>query len=292
MYYQWVSIILCFQALLFYLPRYLWTTWEGGRIRLLVKDLGRFRYSKHNPGELFYTFKGGPLISTTWTAATRDKLVAYMVCGKYSHNMYCLRHTMCEVLNCLNAVNPALFSAEVPIDIFTRQVGQIFLMDWLLTGQFSLYGILLTVFEGLPSMNKIFPKLTKCKFMRYGPSGNYEIHDTMCVLPLNILNEKLFLILWFWIFFLSFVSFFALVYRALIYFVPKVRVYLLMAQARHLGIAQARTIVAKLTYSDFFVLYHIGKNINPLMYKELAVGIYNACSGRIPLNNYVTFADV
>lgn len=40
-YYQWVSIVLSFQALLFYLPRYLWKTWEGGRMRLLVKDLGK-----------------------------------------------------------------------------------------------------------------------------------------------------------------------------------------------------------------------------------------------------------
>lgn len=40
-YYQWVSIILCFQALLFYLPRYLWKTWEAGRMRLLVTDLGK-----------------------------------------------------------------------------------------------------------------------------------------------------------------------------------------------------------------------------------------------------------
>lgn len=39
-YYQWVCIVFCFQALLFYTPRYLWKTWEGGRLRLLAKDLG------------------------------------------------------------------------------------------------------------------------------------------------------------------------------------------------------------------------------------------------------------
>lgn len=39
-YYQWVCIVFCFQALLFYIPRYLWKNWEGGRLRLLVKDLG------------------------------------------------------------------------------------------------------------------------------------------------------------------------------------------------------------------------------------------------------------
>lgn len=158
-------------------------------------------------------------------------------------------------------------------------------MDWLLTGQFSLYGLVLTILEGFPSMHKVFPKLTKCKFMRYGPSGNHEIHDTICILPLNILNEKLFLILWFWIFFLSIVSFFALIYRALIYFVPKIRMYLLMAQARHLEINHARVIVNSLSYGDFFVLYHIGKNINPIMYKELVVGIYYVCSGKARINN-------
>lgn len=41
-YYQWVCIVFCFQALLFYIPRYLWKTWEGGRLRLLAKDLGLY----------------------------------------------------------------------------------------------------------------------------------------------------------------------------------------------------------------------------------------------------------
>lgn len=171
-------------------------------------------------------------------------------------------------------------------------MGQIFLMDWLLTGQFSLYGIALTIYEGLPSMHRIFPKLTKCRFMRYGPSGNYETHDTICVLPLNILNEKLFLVLWFWIYFLSVASFFALIYRALVYLFPKIRMYLLMAQARHLGMQQAKTIINKLSYGDFFILYHVGKNMNPLMYRELVLGIYNVCSGKVPLNRYVVCVDV
>lgn len=41
-YYQWVCIVFIFQALLFYIPRYLWKTWEGGRLRILVKDLGMY----------------------------------------------------------------------------------------------------------------------------------------------------------------------------------------------------------------------------------------------------------
>lgn len=165
-------------------------------------------------------------------------------------------------------------------------------MDWLLTGQFSLYGIVLTVLEGFPSMNKVFPKITKCKFMKYGPSGNYEVHDTICVLSLNNLNQKLFLILWFWTFFLTTVSFCALVYRMIIYTFPKVRLYLLMAQARHLKMKQAKIIIDNLSYGDFFVLYHIGKNINPIMFRELVIGIYNVCSRKALLDSYPVRQEV
>ena len=28
-----------FQAILFYIPRYLWKTWEGGRVKMLVQDM-------------------------------------------------------------------------------------------------------------------------------------------------------------------------------------------------------------------------------------------------------------
>lgn len=40
-YYQWVCIAFCIQAIFFYLPRYLWKTWEGGRLAFLVKDISK-----------------------------------------------------------------------------------------------------------------------------------------------------------------------------------------------------------------------------------------------------------
>lgn len=40
-YYQWVCLIFALQAAFFYLPRYLWSTWEGGRLGQLIDDLSK-----------------------------------------------------------------------------------------------------------------------------------------------------------------------------------------------------------------------------------------------------------
>lgn len=47
-------------------------------------------------------------------------------------------------------------------------------------------------------MDIVFPKVTKCTFHKFGPSGTIEKFDGLCILPLNILNEKIYVFLWFW----------------------------------------------------------------------------------------------
>ena len=70
--------------------------------------------------------------------------------------------------------------------------------------QFTTYGWdVLTVTAQSPEdradpMNMVFPKVTKCTFHKYGPGGGIQRHDAQCVLPINILNEKIYVFLWFW----------------------------------------------------------------------------------------------
>jgi hypothetical protein len=38
-YYQWIVFVFIGQAMIFYLPSYLWSVWEGGRLKMLCENL-------------------------------------------------------------------------------------------------------------------------------------------------------------------------------------------------------------------------------------------------------------
>lgn len=38
-YYQWVPFMLFFQAITFYVPHWIWKMWEGGKLRMLTKNV-------------------------------------------------------------------------------------------------------------------------------------------------------------------------------------------------------------------------------------------------------------
>ncbi len=46
-------------------------------------------------------------------------------------------------------------------------------------------------------------QVTKCTFHKYGPSGTVENKDGLCVLALNVINEKIYIFLWFYFIILS-----------------------------------------------------------------------------------------
>ncbi|CAG9827683.1 unnamed protein product [Diabrotica balteata] len=243
-YYQWICLIFGFQAVLFYLPRYLWKACEAGRLKELVGEFG------------------GPLVSDKWNPTERDKLMANFLGSTYIHNMYTFRYCFCEVLNMLNVI------------------ANIYFMDWLVTGEFSAYGINHATYKTINPMNRVFPKIAKCTYYKYGPSGDVQLLDALCILPLNVLNEKVFLILWYWFYLLLIISVLCVVYRGLFVFLPSFRTYLLRAQTRKMDRKKAEFIIEKISYGDFFVLYKFGKNVNPVLYKDIVNSLYEQLFSR------------
>ena len=55
--------------------------------------------------------------------------------------------------------------------------------------------------------------MTKCTFHKFGPSGTVEKFDGLCVLPLNIINEKIYVFLWFWFIILTVITGMQVIYR-------------------------------------------------------------------------------
>ena len=99
-------------------------------------------------------------------------------------------------------------------------------------GQFSYYGWDFYKFyisneeseihERVNPLEKVFPKVTKCTFKRFGPTASIETNDALCTLPLNILNEKIFVVLW-WVYVsLAFLLVCGAIFRFLMY-IPCVR---------------------------------------------------------------------
>ena len=96
-------------------------------------------------------------------------------------------------------------------------------------------------------LNSVFPKVAKCTFNKFGPSGTIEKFDGLCILSLNIINEKvktllldlpssfssfsqIYVLLWFWFVFLSTVSAFQLIWRVLSITSRRTREFILRRQ--------------------------------------------------------------
>ena len=69
-----------------------------------------------------------------------------------------------------------------------------------------------------------FPfRLTKCTFHKYGHSGTIEKHDALCLLATNIISEKIYVFLWFWLIILAVLTACYLIYTIAVIAVPSIR---------------------------------------------------------------------
>lgn len=170
--------------------------------------------------------------------------------------MYVYRYFACEILCLINIV------------------GQLYLMNKFFDGEFLSYGLRVLQFSDTPQEERIdpmvyvFPRVTKCIFHKYGASGTIQQHDSLCILPLNIVNEKTYIFIWFWFFILGIMLIALILHRIMIIFVPVIRPRLLHLSARLLPIEICQSVSRKVDLGDWWILYILSSNMDSLLYRD------------------------
>lgn len=118
--------------------------------------------------------------------------------------------------------------------------------------------------------NLVFPKRAKCAFTAFGPSGSDQIHDALCLLPLNVINEKIFVFLWFWFITQLVASVLNFGYYTFISYSKNLRNSILRCHA--IGAVSTQQVLAATnngTFGDFFILKQIARNTNTATFIEI-----------------------
>ncbi|KAH8302032.1 hypothetical protein KR044_001961 [Drosophila immigrans] len=239
-YYQWVVPVLMLQSFIFYLPAFLWKKWEGGRLKNLCGNL---------EDSLTSTEKCNKHLCRLATYFTQDH--------KESHLHYFVSYTFCEVCNFL-------------ISIINIKLLNVFLVNF-----WSHY---IKALAAVPAYNwdewnrittRIFPKIAKCQILKFGGSGSLEYRDNLCLLPLNTLNEKIFVFLWFWFILMALLAGLKLIYRSVYICHRGLRLQVLRTQTRFMSKATIRRAVSGYSCGDWFFLLRVSSNLSPEQFSQL-----------------------
>ncbi|RWS20247.1 Innexin inx2-like protein, partial [Leptotrombidium deliense] len=184
-YYYKYAYIICFaniNCVMFYLPKYIWNISEKGNLKNIVSVL------------------------KTYHIASLKKFDKYKILHEIADAMYLGKNYFASYLSC-------------EIMCLVNLLLQIWLTNVFLGSQFYLLGY--DWFRNAHNntisdpLIKIFPRIAKCTFHKYGYSGTLETLDSMCFLLLNNINEKIYLTLWFWYIILFIITVMVLLYRGL-----------------------------------------------------------------------------
>jgi len=235
-YYQWVPFVLFGQAIMFYAPYYLWKMWESNKVKSIIQGMHVFTL-REQPED---------------RAKKEDVLASYIMRNLHEHNGWALRFFFCEALNLVNVV------------------AQIFLTDRFLGGEFLRYGIDVVNFldqdpeTRIDPMSRVFPRITKCVFHKFGSSGTIQKNDAMCILALNIMNEKIYTFIWFWFIILAVITSLDFAYRAAILSLPSLRTAIMRTRLTTPHKDDADLLTLCCSIGDWVLLDFLSKNMDTM----------------------------
>ena len=243
-YYQWVAFVLYFQTLLFWIPRIFWKSIENDRIKSLMLDL-----QKH-------------ILKPAEREKKCEMLSQHLFDNRRNQGNLVYWYLIAEIMNLINVL------------------GQMQLMHRFLGNKFWALGVHFLTEEqnddpiGFDSLMEVFPRMTKCTFYMNGPSGDVAKYDAFCLLSINNLNEKIYLIIWFWFVILAIITFCGVIYRILSILIPDVRMAVTHSRCGLISQETVQNLISELSVDDWFTLDRIGKNADGFNYKFLCETYY------------------
>lgn len=208
-YYQYMPIILFLQAVFFYLPHYLWKNWENGIISSVCKQLHDNRLAPTDYIESNYH-----MIDYLQSCFTLNRSLVY-------------KYYLCHILLLVNLIGQICVLNAVFNDQFVTYGIDVFYHLFIDNDTYGLRGLDDDFADLNSPMDFVFPKVTSCTFRTLSQAGlGEDKNEFLCILPLNILHDKFFLVLWFWFLILGMLTTLQIIFDILYLIIPKLRKFL------------------------------------------------------------------
>jgi len=232
-YYQWVCLVLVLQAAVCYIPWLAWKIAEGGKL-----------------GKLLVKLSDDPLTETTVEEQVTS-LGEFLLTHRGWFNASALKLLLCCAACLVNSL------------------GQLYAMDMFLGQRFFHLGSSLHSESLGRALRTVFPRLVMCYMPIFGASGTKVTKSGLCVLPQNILNEKVYLVLWFWFICLAIISSLQLLRQAAL-LQPCLRTCLSPGlSSRITSPGQVGQLISRGSYGDTILLQLIAANCDSAQFSAL-----------------------
>lgn len=308
-YYQWVGIVLFVQGLLFHLPYYLWKLWENGLIKAIT---GGLRVAVLNEQERAKKKEIVVEYIHDHLGCHKRYALKYFLCeficlinlmaqlwatNKFFDGQF-LRYGL-EVLEYssisissqfdpMQTISSNINSNEPSIFIDNRTQSTLtYMRQQTLPARSSTARTngRQPIKQQVDPMTYIFPRMTKCTYFDFGSSGDVQRHDALCLLPLNIINEKIYIALWFWFIVLAILTLLVIIYRIFAIVSENVRCKGLLSRCKLSSERDIRLICRHCDVGDWFLFYMVAENLDPLIMREIVASIATKINEHIELKN-------
>jgi len=249
-YYQWVCLLLAVQACVCYLPWAVWKSVEGGRVGKLLAKVSQDPLTETPVSDQVAVLGDFILTHSGWFNSSALKLL------------------FCQVVSLM------------------LTVGQMYAMDLVLANQYLSLGtnlLFLDMNKLYQDLTVVFPKVVQCSMTYYGAGGNIVNNSGMCTLPINIINEKIYLVLWMWFICLSCISILSLLYQSILLLSPSCRQVVIQCLSRTTPQYLVRSVVRQSSYGDLVLLQLIANNTDSAQFTALLQYLSDAPS--LPRHN-------